>query len=505
MLIIMDGLGAAPNSNGNAVTLAHPKGLISLWDAYPHTYLDASGEAVGLPEGTYGNSEVGHLNIGAGKVILQNLPKINKSINTGAYFTNQTLSKALEHARSYNSKIHLMGCMSDGSVHSHIDHFIATHQFFVNKGYTGKLYIHAFTDGRDTSPQSAPTYFVKMQEQIDKSGLGKIATIVGRAHAMDRNQKWDRTEKAYNLLAKGAGVRVGDWRGALEASYTAGVTDEFIEPILIPDGSDIPMITEHDAVIFLNFRSDRATQLSEAFIKPDFMHFQSVKFQNLFYAGMVAYRKEFPANVVMPKEYVNLSLGRMLSENGLRQLRIAESEKFPHVTYFFNGGLDVKYPGEDRIEIQSPDVPTYDMKPEMSALQLTEALEQRIKAGTYDFILLNIANPDMVGHTGNMEACIKAVQVTDYCVSRLANLFTALGGSVIITADHGNVEEVIKFGTEDVVDTEHSLNPVPFMLIDKSIPKTNMPYGQLADISPTVLRLFGLNKPSEMHGQSLIQ
>ncbi|WKZ31040.1 MAG: 2,3-bisphosphoglycerate-independent phosphoglycerate mutase [Candidatus Dojkabacteria bacterium] len=321
---------------------------------------------------------------------------------------------------------------------------------------------------------------------------------------MDRNEKWERTEQAYSMLTKGAGTKVADWQSGLNASYTAGKTDEFIEPTIIPDGSDIPMIVENDVVLFLNFRSDRATQLSEAFIQSDFMHFQTVAFQNLYYAGMVAYKKDFPNKVIMPKEYVNLSLGRMLSESNLRQLRIAESEKFPHVTYFFNGGLDVKYPGEDRIEIQSPNVPTYDLKPEMSALQVTEALEARIKTGTYDFILLNLANPDMVGHTGNMEACIKAIQATDYCVNRLVDRFTAMGGTVILTADHGNVEEVIKFGTEDVVDTEHSLNPVPFIVVDKNLPKVNMRFGKLSDIAPTVLHLMGISKPDEMRGQSLL-
>lgn len=504
MLIIMDGLGAAPNSKGNAVTLAQPKNLIKLWDSYPHTYLDASGESVGLPEGTYGNSEVGHLNIGAGKIILQNLPKINRSIEKGAYYSNQTLIKAYDHVIKYGSKVHIMGCISDGSVHSHVDHFVATHQFFVNKGYTGKLYFHGFTDGRDTAPQSAPQYLLKLQEQINKTGLGHIATLIGRSLAMDRNQKWERTEKAYSLLTKGAGTKVNDWLSGVNSSYAAGITDEFIEPMIIPDRSEIPMIAENDAVIFLNFRADRAIQLSEAFISPEFLHFQRLSFQNLMFVAMVPYRKDFPTDVIMPKEYVNLSLGRMLSEQNLRQLRIAESEKFPHVTYFFNGGLGVKYPGEDRIEIQSPNVPTYDLKPEMSAMEITQALEERIKTDTYDFILVNLANPDMVGHTGNMDACIKSVQVTDYCIGRLVSRFTATGGTVILTADHGNVEEVIKYGTEDVIDTEHSLNPVPFIVVGGKHAISNMKYGKLSDIAPTVLQILGLNKPDEMRGNSLI-
>jgi 2,3-bisphosphoglycerate-independent phosphoglycerate mutase len=505
MLIILDGLGVAPHNKGNAVTIAKPKNLISLWDSYPHTYLKASEEAVGLPKGVYGNSEVGHINIGAGKTILQNLPKINKAIRKGAYYSNQTLLNILEHVKNHNSAVHIMGCASDGAVHAHINHFMATHKFFYQKGFKGKLFFHAFTDGRDTPPKSAEKYLNQLQYVIDGTGLGHIATLCGRAFAMDRNLKWERTEKAYRMLTEGKGNNASSWEKGLQQAYDSDQTDEYIEPTVIPYENEQPVIQSNDAVVFVNFRADRAQQISDAFITPDFSEFDTKNLQNLFYAGMVPYRKDFPNHVLMPKEYIRLSLGRLLSEYDLRQLRIAESEKFPHVTYFFNGGIAIKYPGEDRIEIPSPNVPTYDEKPEMSSQEVGETLEEKIKTGIYDFILLNLANPDMVGHTGNIEACIKSIKATDHIVGRLVKVFTSLGGTVIITADHGNVEEVIKFGTEDVVDTEHSLNPVPFIVVDKDLPKTSMRYGELADIAPTVLKLMGLNEPEEMHGDTLLK
>lgn len=498
----MDGLGVAPVSEGNAVTQANTENLIKYWETSPHTYLKASGPAVGLPEAVFGNSEVGHINIGAGKVIFQNLPKINKAIENGTFYSNQTLIEALSHARNNNSNIHLMGCLSDGSVHSHIDHLIATLKFLQKQKVTSKVYIHAFTDGRDSLPNSAPKYFEKLEEAIKLFGIGHIATICGRALAMDRNQTWERTAKAYNLLTKGEGQSYSSWSEALEKSYANNVFDEYIEPSIIPDSGTIPTIKENDAVIYLNFRSDRAIQLSEAFIEAEFNNFPVNRFQNLFFAGMVAYKKDFPRKVLFPKEYIKLSIGRIMSENGLRQLRIAESEKFPHVTYFFNGGMPIKYNGEDRIEIPSPAVATYDMKPEMSALEVTAALEQRIDLNIYDFIVLNLANPDMVGHTGNLEACIKAIQTTDYCVDRLVKRFTSYGGTVLITADHGNAEEVIR--VDGTVDTEHSYNPVPFIVVNPPQSVKNLQTGSLQNIAPTILELMGLQKPADMTGNSLL-
>lgn len=502
LLIILDGLGAAKHNRGNAVTLANPTNLMRYWDSYPHTYLQASGEAVGLPDGVYGNSEVGHMNIGAGRVLLQNLPKINKAISKGAYYSNQTLRETLSFIDPKANTIHVIGCFSDGAVHSHIKHFIATLEFYKRQNYPGEIKIHAFTDGRDTHPKSARSYLEQVQEYIDQSGLNaKIVSLCGRAIAMDRNQKWERTIKAYQLLTESKGERYPSWHEALEKRYASDETDEYLSPSVI--GNDDISVKQGDVVLYLNFRADRAIQLTDAFISDEFEGFPRQKIPGLFFASMVAYRKDFPEKTLMSKEYVNLSLGRLIAESGKRQLRIAESEKFPHVTYFFNGGNAVKYNGEDRIEIQSPNVPTYDLQPEMSTFEVLGALDERIKLELYDFIVLNIANTDMVGHTGNLEACVKAVKVADFAVKKLVDRFTALGGTVVITADHGNVEEVIKLDTEEP-DTEHSLNPVPFIIINREIKQRQLAYGKLADIAPTILDLLGIPTPSEMIGQSLI-
>jgi 2,3-bisphosphoglycerate-independent phosphoglycerate mutase len=503
MLVILDGVGAAPDNRGNAVTQAAPPNLTKYWDSYPHTYIQASGEAVGLPSDVYGNSEVGHLNIGAGRTILQNLPKINKSIETGRYYTNNTLSEAFHHAVQNHSRIHLLGCFSDGSVHAHIDHFIATLKFFKKKGFEGKIYIHAFTDGRDTLPNVAKQYFLKMQKEIDILQIGHIATIIGRAFSMDRNQKWERSQKAYDLVTQGRGSSFPNWQEALAAAYTKGQSDEYFEPMIIPDNQVLPIIQNNDVVLFMNYRADRALQLTDALIDPSFKGFQIKPLNNLFFAAMVPYRRNYPEKQIFPKEYIKLSLGRVLAERGLRQLRIAESEKFPHVTYFFNGGLPIKYNGEDRIEIRSPNVPTYDLKPEMSAYEIRDSLLMRFNLDIYSFILVNFANPDMVGHTGNLSACVKAVQVVDEILGDIVPAFIAKGGTVIITADHGNAEEVIKVDTGDV-DTEHSFNPVPLIIINKELRNKNLKYGSLSDIAPTILDLMGINKPTEMQGNSLI-
>lgn len=504
MLVILDGLGAAPASRGNAVSLANPSNLIKYWASYPHTYLDASGEAVGLPKGIYGNSEVGHLNIGAGKTILQNLPRINKSIETGRYFTNATLEQALAHANKNNSRIHIMGLLSDGAVHSHISHFEATLKYFQRKHFDGKVYLHTFTDGRDTLPTNAKQYFTRMQALISELNYGHIASIVGRAYAMDRNHKWERTQKAYDLIVKGKGKVVKDWEEGIAKAYQADEIDEYIEPVTIPDGDQIAIIQNNDVVLFMNFRADRALQITDAILDSEFNEFPTQPLSNLFYAGMVPYRRNYPEHQIFPKEYLKLSIGRVMAEAEKRQLRISESEKFPHVTYFFNGGLPIKYHGEDRIEVPSPNVPTYDLQPEMSIQQVSESLIERIKLDIYDFIVLNLANPDMVGHTGNLSACVEAVKAVDYYMGKIVPEFLARGGTVLITADHGNVEEVIKLDTGEV-DTEHSLNPVPFIIVDDRLSKTELKYGELSDIAPTILELMGLAQPGEMSGQSLLK
>jgi 2,3-bisphosphoglycerate-independent phosphoglycerate mutase len=503
LLIIMDGLGVAPNSKGNAVTLAKPKTLTSLWSTNPHTYLLASAEAVGLPENTKGNSEVGHLNIGAGRVINQNLPRINKTVNSGSYINNPTLWDSLKHVIKNKSKINLMGCLSDGSVHAHIDHFKATVDFFVKNGFTGDLLVHAFTDGRDRPPQSAKKYLEEMDRYLKEVGLGRIATVVGRSYAMDRNGTWDRTQKAYRLLTEGKGTVATNWAQAVDLSYQMDTTDEFIEPAIIKSTEGNSYIEDGDAVIFMNFRADRAIQLAEAFIDTQFSNFTVSHFDKLFFAGMVEYRKGQPEHVIIPKEYINLPLGKVISAYGLRQLRIAESEKFPHVTYFFNGGMSLKYEGEDRIEIPSPNVATYDLQPEMSLPVLLDVLNSRIAQDMYDLIVLNLANPDMVGHTGNIEASIKAVKAVDAAVDQLVKKFTARGGVVLLTADHGNVEEVINLETGQI-DTEHSINPVPFIVVGKENTIRTLPYGALKDIAPTILDIMGIPEPTEMTGRSLL-
>lgn len=500
LMIVLDGLGAAPKNSGNAVTLANPQKLSTLWNIYPHTYLLASGEAVGLPKNVRGNSEVGHLNLGAGNVVAQTLPRINNAIAKGMIFSNGTLKAALAHAQTYKSNIHLIGLLSDGSTHSHIDHFKAAIDFLAKSNFENNTFIHAFTDGRDTPPNSALQYLTDIDKYCMARGVGKIGTIIGRYFAMDRNNQWDRTQRAYYLLTRNIGQKFGTYGEAIDTYYQKGVTDEFMEPIVINESK----IQTNDVVVFLNFRPDRALQLAQAFATPDFSNFETDKIQNIFFVGMVEYSKGFPTHVVFPKQYVNLPLGKVIDSVGLRQLRIAETEKFPHVTYFFNGGASVVYANEDQVAIPSPQVATYDLKPEMSAPQLLSVLSKAIAGKSYDFTLVNFANADMVGHTGVLNAGIKAVQTVDYCTHQLVNQFLGQGGAVIITADHGNVEEMINLDN-GAVDTEHSLNPVPCIIAGTNITNRFLPYGSLKDIAPTVLDIMGITKPSEMNGQSLIR
>jgi 2,3-bisphosphoglycerate-independent phosphoglycerate mutase len=501
MLIILDGLGAAPDTEGNAVVKANPKNLMSLWSTSPHTYLLASGEAVGLPKDVKGNSEVGHMNIGAGRVVVQTLPRIDQSIKKGLFFKNATLIEALKYAFKAKSRIHLIGLTSDGSVHSHINHIKATVEFFSQNNFNGELFVHAITDGRDTSPYSAASYLNDLQKYMDEKGLGKIATVCGRAWAMDRNESWERTKKAYDLLTRNIGNKTDSYQKALEISYTNKITDEFIEPMVVVEDSNI---RPRDVVLFLNFRPDRAIQLTRALVDSNFDFFQRANIYPIFFASMVEYRKKFPPKILFPKQYINFPIGNILASSGLRQLRISESEKFPHVTYFFNGGASIRYTNEDRIEVPSPSVTTYDEKPEMSAIQMTNTLLNKIESDVYDFILVNFANPDMVGHTGNLEATVKAISVVDQCVNELVRNFTVRGGAVVITADHGNAEELLNLDTGEM-DTEHSINPVPIMIPGLKIPPRNLQYGALKDITPTILDIMGIPIPSDMTGISLLK
>ncbi|MHC1716746.1 MAG: 2,3-bisphosphoglycerate-independent phosphoglycerate mutase [Candidatus Dojkabacteria bacterium] len=500
LLIILDGLGTAPKNKGNAVVLADPKNLSSFWNIFPKTYLLASGESVGLPKNIKGNSEVGHLNIGAGRTVSQNLPRINNAIEKGMIYKNTTLREAYIHAQKFGGNIHLVGLLSDGAVHSHIDHFKAIVDYFSKNNFPNNLFIHAITDGRDSPFNKSLEYLTEMDKYCLDRGIGQIGTIIGRFYAMDRGLKWDRTQRAYYLLEQNFGEKFSTYQQAIESQYARGLTDEFIEPIVINESK----VQQNDVVIMVNYRPDRAMQLAEAFISPDFTGFSRKTIPNLFFASMVEYKKGFPQKVLFQRQYLNLTLGKIIESSGGRQLRIAETEKFPHVTYFFNGGSAITYSNEDRILIPSPRVATYDLKPEMSALEVTYALQKRISAQIYDFILVNFANMDMVGHTGNLEAGIKAVQVVDTCVKELVRSFTSYGGAVIITADHGNVEEMINLETNEI-DTEHSLNPVPFILAGTQVPPKTLPYGALKDIAPTILEIMGIPKPSEITGNSLIR
>jgi 2,3-bisphosphoglycerate-independent phosphoglycerate mutase len=499
LLVVMDGLGAAPKSKGNAVTLADPKNLSTLWNTNPHTYLLASGEAVGLPKHVKGNSEVGHQNLGSGQIVKQTLPRINTAIEKGYFFKSPVLYNALVHALRNDGDIHLMGLLSDGAVHSHISHFFAALRYFSTNGFKNKVYFHIFTDGRDTGINESIDFVSQLERHIEMQGIGTIATICGRRYGMDRNNSWDRTKLAYDLITRGIGREFQSYQKAIEDSYENGLTDEFIKPIVINKTE----ITPGDSVIHLNFRADRALQLTSAFIDSNFSGFQREIIPNLYFASMVEYRKDYPPNIIVPKQYITMPLGRIISSNSMKQLRIAESEKFPHVTYFFNGGMSVRYDGEDRIEVPSPSVPLYDEKPEMSAEEITDILINRINADIYDFILVNYANPDMVGHTGNLEASVKAVKTVDKCVDDIVKAFLARGGAVILTADHGNAEELLNIDTGEI-DTEHSLNPVPFILTGTKLPPRMLPYGSLKDIAPTILQLMGIPQPIEITGKSLL-
>lgn len=499
LLIILDGLGAAPLSPGNAVVQANPTTLSSLWSSCPHTYLIASGQHVGLPANVKGNSEVGHLNIGAGRTVSQSLPRINNAIENGLLFQNNTLIKAYNHASKYGGNVHLVGLVSDGDVHSNLGHFKAIIDFFSKQNFPNKLFIHAFTDGRDTAVNAAANYLADIDKYCMDRGMGQIGTLIGRYYGMDRNNKWDRTERAYYLLEKNVGEKFPNYYAAIEYNYKQKITDEFIEPAVINTSN----IKENDSVILMNFRPDRMTQLAQALTDDNFQGFIRKKIDNLYVATMVEYKKDLTPNILFPKQYINLTLGNIIDSEERTQLRIAETEKFPHVTYFFNGGTSVIYNKEDRIIIPSPKVSTYDQKPEMSAVEITTILLDRISKSIYDFIVVNFANTDMVGHTGNFQAAIKSVKVVDFCVKELVNNFTSTGGVVFITSDHGNVEEMLNLETGQM-DTEHSINPVPLIIVGTQHRYQLLPYGALRDIAPTILQEMGISKPSEMTGKSLL-
>jgi 2,3-bisphosphoglycerate-independent phosphoglycerate mutase len=508
VLIVLDGVGIAPTSQGNAVTKAHCRFLEGAWDAYPHTLLEASGEYVGLPHGIKGNSEVGHMNLGSGRVVFQELPRINKAISSGLFFNNPVLLQAFRFAHEHNSRLHAAVCFSDAGVHGTITHLETLLEMARYIGFTQPLIIHAFTDGRDSPPRSAGTFLNIVQSKIDTLGVGHIGSIIGRFYAMDRNNIWDRVSKAYHALTLGEAFVMRSWQEALHTAYTRGETDEFISPTVIQnDLLQDPRVRPHDAFILLNYRADRAIELTSAFIQPDFSAFQrKTVVEPLCFVGMTQYAKGIPQQVAFPTEDIALPFGRIISEAGKLQLRIAESEKFPHVTYFFNGGRNIKFPGEDRIEIPSPNVQTYDLKPEMSLPEVTQQLINRIALRTYDFLLVNFANGDMVGHTGVLSAGIRAMKEVDRSTEQIVSAVKSLGGATIITADHGNAEEMLNIQTGEV-DTEHSINPVPFIFIPpkQATFSQTLRKGSLEDVSPTMLTLMGIHPPPEMKGKVLFE
>lgn len=535
VLIVLDGWGLAPPGPGNAATLAQTPNFNAFWSAYPKTQLLASGEAVGLPIGEMGNSETGHLNLGAGRIVYQDLPRINLNIADGSFFKIPAFLEAVDHAKKSNSNFHLMGLVGQGEVHASIGHLLALLRFCKDQNLTN-VYLHLFTDGRDSPQTSALTFFSQVEAKMKELQVGKIATVMGRYYAMDRDNRWERTQKAYEALVKGEGKKAKDAAQAIQNSYNEGKTDEFIEPTVLVDGNDQPLakIGDNDSVVFFNFRIDRPRQLTKAFVIPDFEKLagQKVGFdpytekyyhkteveqvitatfprgpalKNLCFVTMTEYEKGLPAKVAFPPTSVSLPLGRIISERGFRQLRITETEKERFVTYYFNGQREDAFPGEDRIIVPSPKVPTYDLKPEMSALETTQIVLDRLKEGIYDFILINYANPDMVGHTGVLKAGIQACETVDKCLGEIVQTVTNLGGVTLITADHGNIEEMINPKTGEV-DTEHSINPVPFMIVGKEFigKRATLPRGILADVAPTVLSFLEVIKPSDMSGRSLL-
>jgi 2,3-bisphosphoglycerate-independent phosphoglycerate mutase len=499
ILIVLDGWGIGNDPLSDATQKADIPFYRRLLSEYPHTVLDASGEAVGLPEGQMGNSEVGHLNLGAGRIVYQEYTRINKAIRDGEFMKNPMLVEAMDSAQ--RSALHLLGLVSDGGVHSHINHLYALIDMALDRGVKEVL-IHAFMDGRDTLPTSGINFIRELESFISNKPSVKIATVAGRYWAMDRDKRWDRIKSAYDAIVLGNGLRAQSAEEAVMQGYKNNETDEFIRPTVIyTDSTPVRRIQDGDSVIFFNFRADRARELTMALTEEDFGFFDRKKVPKLrYYVTMTLYDETLTLPVAFPPLKLTNILGEVISKNGLRQLRIAETEKYAHVTYFFNGGDETSFEGEDRCLIPSPkDIPTYDLKPEMSAYEVTEEVIRRIDTSIYDFILLNFANPDMVGHTGVMEAAIRACETIDRCLERIISKIHDIGGISIITGDHGNCEQMLEGGRPY---TAHTSNPVPFIVVKHGLRLWDK--GILADVAPTVLELMGIDKPKEMTGKSLI-
>jgi 2,3-bisphosphoglycerate-independent phosphoglycerate mutase len=501
LLIILDGFGISEKAEGNAVKAANPEFINKLFNERPCTRLAASGLAVGLPEGQMGNSEVGHLNIGAGRVVYQDITRINKSVEDGSFFENKTMNDIMDKVKADGKALHLYGLVSNGGVHSHIDHIFAILQLAKRKGLE-KVFIHAFTDGRDTSPTSGVHFIRELVEETEKIGVGKIASISGRYYAMDRDNRWDRVEKAYSALVHGVGNRATDPVVAMEASYKVNVTDEFVVPVVIEEnGQPIATISEGDAILAFNFRADRMRQISKVFTAENFDLFKR-KEMKVHYASFTRYSADFDFPVAFPPQVLDEVLGEVLARNQIPQLRLAETEKYAHVTYFTNGGNETPFDLEDRQMVPSPKVKTYDLKPEMAAFEVGDFLIEKVRTQKYPFILVNFANCDMVGHTGVMDAAVKAVSTVDSVLSKAIPVAYELGYDCIITADHGNAEQLVDFETGEAF-TEHTVNQVPFCLLSRDSFELQAE-GRLCDIAPTVLDLMNLKQPEAMTGHSLI-
>ena len=494
-LIIMDGFGLANASDDNAVSLAQTPVLDRLFREYANTTLSASGLDVGLPDGQMGNSEVGHTNIGGGRVVFQDLPRISRAIDDGSFFKNEAYNKAMDNCLKNGSSLHLYGLLSDGGVHSHIQHLFALLQMAKDKGLE-RVYVHCFLDGRDVSPTSGKGFVQELCDKCAEIGVGKIATVMGRYYAMDRDKRWERVQMAYDAMVYGEGVHNADPVDAVARSYANGVTDEFVEPVVCDSEGTIG---DNDSVIFFNFRPDRAREITRAIVDPEFDGFQREFFPTT-YVCNTEYDASMPnVLVAWPRVAVKNGLGEYLSSMGMTQLRIAETEKYAHVTFFFNGGVEKQYPGEDRVLVPSPKVATYDLQPEMSAFEVCDKCVERIESGAYDVIILNFANCDMVGHTGVLEAAVKAVETVDTCVGKVVDATLKMGGIAMITADHGNAEDMKQEDGSPM--TAHTTNPVPFILCGAG---SELRTGRLADIAPTILDVLGLACPPEMDGRTLI-
>ena len=506
MLMILDGVGLNDSEVGNAFKLAKTPNIDKLVARYPNSHLKTSGLSVGLPEGQMGNSEVGHTTIGSGRVVYQDLTMITEKIKSGEFFKNKVLLDATGHAKRNDSKLHIFGLLSDGGVHSHIEHIYALLEL-AKCEQVNEVYIHAFMDGRDTSPTSGIDYIRALENKCKEIGIGKISTISGRFYAMDRDKRWDRIEEAYNAMTIGEGKHFKTAERAVENSYECEEFDEFIKPIVIVDDNNLPigLVESKDAVIFANFRPDRAREISHAFTDNAFTGFvrKSGKLLSLKYVSMTEYDETLEnVKVAYKKEEIKETLGEFLSKRGYTQLRIAETEKYAHVTFFFNGGEEKEYNGESRILVPSPKVATYDLKPEMSAYEVTDKLMEAIESKEHDIIVVNYANGDMVGHTGNIEAAIQAVEALDECVGRVMDKLIELGGEAVIIADHGNCEQMIDLNTGEAI-TSHSTFDVPVIVVSDRV--KSIESGALSDVAPTLIELMGLNKPKEMTGSSIIK